>query len=137
MTNELAPSLGSGSLCAKDLPPMWRARATELRRWAADNGAATAFELAADELEQASRVEADTLLTVAQAAALTGRHPDTVGSAVREGRLTNRGVKHRPRVQQAELLRVFPPARIAGDRRAAYDHNADARSLLETRRGGR
>jgi hypothetical protein len=120
-----------------NLAARWRARAAELRRWAAAEGAATALERAAEELEHTLRVEGDNLLTVTQAAVLTGRHPDTIGSAIRDGRLTNRGVKHRPRVQKAELVHVFPPSRIAGDGQPSYDPAADARSILGARRGGR
>jgi hypothetical protein len=120
-----------------NLAAWWRVRAAELRRLAAAEGPATAYERAADELEAALLAEGDKLLTVSQAAALTGRHPDTVGSAIRDGRLTNHGVKHRPRVQRAELLHVFPVSRIAAADAAPYDPNADARTLLATRRGGK
>jgi hypothetical protein len=120
-----------------ELPTSWRALAGDVRRWAAAEGAATAYERAADELESALHAEGDKLVTVAEAAALSGRHPDTIGGAIRDGRLTNHGVKHRPRVRRAELTRVFPPSAIAGDDRSSYDAVADARFLLGTRRGGK
>jgi hypothetical protein len=117
-----------------ELPASWRARATELRRWAAADGAASALERAAEELEQRLAQEAGQLLNVAQAAALTGRHRDTIGGAISAGRLTNHGRKGGPRVRRGELLRVFPLSEVAGDE---YDPVADARSILGTRRGGR
>ena len=49
----------------------WRSRAADLRRWAAAEGAACAWERAADELEARLAQEGDQVLTVAQAAALS------------------------------------------------------------------
>jgi hypothetical protein len=112
-------------------------RAADLRRWAAADGAACAWERAADELEKVLRAEDDQLLSVVQAAVMTGRHRDTIGAAIRGGRLTNYGEKHRPRVRQGDLMRVFSPSRVAGDEKPPYDPVADARSILGTRRGGK
>ncbi len=46
-----------------ELSAAWRARAAELRRWAAAEGAARALEAAADELAEALRAETEELLT--------------------------------------------------------------------------
>lgn len=120
-----------------ELPSAWRSRAADLRRWGSAEGAAAALECAAGQLEDALRLEGDPLLNVAQAAELTGRHRDTIGGALRTGRLTNCGEKHRPRVRRNELLRLFPATSVAGDANLAYDPVADARSILGTRRGGK
>jgi hypothetical protein len=66
---------------------------------------------------------------------LVGHHRDTIGNAVRDGRLINHGTKHRPRVQFGELTRVFPPTDLAERASVTYDGIADARSRLEVRRG--
>jgi hypothetical protein len=130
-------TVSTPTLLLSQLPTEWRARAVELRRWAAAEGAASALECAANELEECLAQEADQLLNVAQAAAQTGRHRDTIGTAIRTGRLTNRGEKHRPLVRRAELVRAFPPSSVAGDAKPSYDPLADARSILGTRRGGK
>jgi hypothetical protein len=114
----------------------WRTRATDLRRLAAAEGAARAFELAAEELQEWLTTWDNQLLNVADAAQAVGRHRDTVGNAVRSGRLTNHGTKHRPRVRRGELLHIFPPSSVAADGKPSYDPVADARSILRTRRGG-
>lgn len=126
----------SDTCSLSELATQWRARAADLRRWAAAEGAACALELAAEQLEIALAQEADQLLSVAEACALVARHRDTIGKAIRTGRLTNRGEKHRPRVRRGEVVTVFPRA-IAREMKAAYDAAADARSILGTRRGGK
>lgn len=119
------------------LPLTWRERAAHVRRWTADEGAARAYELVAQELDEYLAEQADQLYTIAEAAALVGRHRDTIGKAVQDGRLTNHGVKHRPRVRHAELRAVFPRSPVAADARGPYDPVADARSILGIRRGER
>jgi len=132
------PSIGSTPrIVPSDLPVVWRAQASELRRVAAAECAARAYEDAAAQLERAARQADNTLLSVRDAAARVGRHRDTIGNAIRDGRLTNHGAKHRPRVRLGELLAVFPSKPVAGPREEPYDPEADARSLLETRRGGK
>jgi len=42
-----------------ELPVIWRRRATALRQWAAAEGAATAWDCAADELDAAVRCRDD------------------------------------------------------------------------------
>jgi hypothetical protein len=119
-----------------DLPAAWRARANELRRWA-NEGAARAFECAAEELLGALAREGHSLLTIEESARLVGRHRDTIGNALRRGRLTNHGRPRRPRIRKSELVTVYVPSGVAAAKRPAYDAAADARTLLEGRRGGK
>jgi hypothetical protein len=127
--NANAPSIA-------ELPPLWRARALEVRRYGAAEGAACAYELAAMELEQCSKSQADRLLAVGEGAALVCRHRDTIGAAVAAGRLANHGSARRPLVRAGDLTQQFPPRGIVKRRRSTYHPDADARSLLTTRRGG-
>lgn len=120
-----------------ELPSAWRTQASELRRVADAECAARAYEDAAAQLELATRLVDNVLLSVADAAARVGRHRDTIGKAIRDRRLTNHGAKHRPRVRLGELLAQFPSKPVAGLRDGPYDPEADARSLLGTRRGGK
>src|SRR5690242_7978710 len=84
-----------------ELPEHWRARAKDLRHFGAAEGAARAYELAAQELAEWLSDRGDRLLSPTEAAVLVGRHRDTIGNAIRAGRLTNHGAKHRPRVRLA------------------------------------
>ena len=117
------------------LPTIWRERAGELRRIAAAEQAARAFETAANDLEQALTSQGDRLLGVKEAAALVDRHRDTIGNAVRDGRLANYGSKTRPRVKFADVVAAFGSRSIEPLRDRSYRSRADARISLETRPG--
>ena len=60
---------------------------------------------------------ADDMLTLTQAAEVTGYTDDHLGRLVREGKLTNYGEKHSPRVKRSELpmkpARTMPRSDIA------------------------
>ena len=117
----------------RDLCTAWRERAATLRSWAGADGPARAYELAAQELEASLSAQADRLLGVVEASALFDRHRDTIGNAIRDGRLTNFGTRHRPQLKFGELARVFPA--VVSGTAATYDTATDARSRLSTRRG--
>lgn len=102
----LAPVLAS-------LPAMWRARAAQLRQWAAADSAARALELAADELEDALRSEADAVLTLEQAADESGYSADHLGRLIRSGEIPNAGRPHAPRIRRGELPRKAGTLRSA------------------------
>ncbi len=85
-----------------DLPEVWRIEVNRLRQFGATSNAAT-LEAAAEQLEAALRAEADTTLTVSQAAAESGYSPDHIERMLRQGRLRNVGRKHAPRVRRADL----------------------------------
>src|SRR4029453_7395855 len=127
---------GSTAPALSELASAWRTRAADLRRWAAAEGAACAYERAAEELLELLTPRDDELLNLAKAAPGVGAHRDTIGTAIRAGRLTNHGAKHRPLVRRGELTRAFPASSIASDGKPPYDPVADARSILGIRRGG-
>lgn len=118
-----------------DLPAVLRAKAAELRRFSSEQ-AASALEYAADLVEASLVEQSSRLLRISEAAQLVSRHRDTISNAVSDGRLTNYGTKHRPAVRFGELTQAFPPRDLAERRSVSYDDRADARSHLETRRGG-
>lgn len=86
----------------QSLVVLWRRRAADLRSWGAPDGVAKAWELAAEELEQAS----DELLTLTAAAAECGYTADHLGRLVKTGKLPNHGADNAPpRVKRSELPR--------------------------------
>lgn len=99
----------------------------------AENGApqaATAREKLLERLVAAAQGHLDDELTVEEAAALIGRHPETVRRAVRRGalpygRATPRG---RLRIRRGDL------ASLAGLPGARYDPVADAQDIARRRR---
>ena len=62
-----------------------RAKAQELREDFGDEGRARTLEWAAREVEQALRDESDELLTLPEASAISGYHPDSLARMVRDG----------------------------------------------------
>src|SRR5687768_11660431 len=120
------------SLLVSELAATWRSRATELRRWAAAEGAACALEGAARELEAALRGQGEELLTLAQAARESGYSDEHVGRMVRMGKIPNAGRPSAPRVRRADLpKRLSRTVVLRGP--VAYDAVADARSLASRR----
>jgi hypothetical protein len=117
-----------------DLPAIWRARADDLRRYGAE-GPARTLETVAQELEDSLESQSERLLTVTEAATLAGRHRDTIGTAISDGRLANRGTKNRPLVRSGELIERFPRRAVVQQHNSTYDAGTDARALLSTRRG--
>lgn len=120
-----------------------RVVAVELRRDAAmvralagdDAAAAFAYDRAADKLEAALVAQGSRLLGVRDAANLFGRHRDTIGNAIRDGRLVNYGEKNRPRLRFDELERAFGQRAVANRPPVPYDASADAQSRANARRG--
>ncbi len=64
-----------------------RAKAKELRESFGAEGRARSLEWAAAKIEQALRDENDDLLTLPQAAELSGYHPDSLARMVRDGQI--------------------------------------------------
>lgn len=99
----------------------------------AENGAAqaaTARDVLLQRLVAAAQGHLDDELTVEEAAALLGRHPETIRRAVRKGalpygRATPRG---RLRIRRGDL------ASLAGVPAARYDPVADAQDIARRRR---
>ena len=63
------------------------AKAKELREAFGDEPRARTLEWAAASVEQALRNESDDLLTLAEAANISGYHPDSLARMVREGQI--------------------------------------------------
>src|SRR5690242_809779 len=91
--------------CIDDLPSTWRARADELRRWAAAEAAACALERAAQELDDRLRERSSELLSLSEASEEGGYSVDHLGRLIREGRIPNAGRPNAPRIRRADLPR--------------------------------
>ena len=95
----MAPSL-------TELPASWRALAATLRPYA--EPAAVAYERAADALDAALEAEQGALLTLREAARLSGYSADHLSRLLRMGHLPNAGRPHAPRIRRADLPRRAP-----------------------------
>ena len=107
-----------------ELASTWRTRAAELRRVADAEGAARALESAAAELDATLASESDRLLTIREAAALTGRAPETLRKAIREGRIPNAGLRVAPGSDRAISGQSRPGRLAAIVRRAVSSTHA-------------
>ncbi len=130
-----APLISTATL-PHGLPPWLVAFVDEAlreNRTLAENGAGqavTAREVLLQKLVAAAQAYLDGQLTVEEAAAVLGRHPETIRRAVRkgalpDGRATPRG---RHRIRRGDLDRLAAP------RSVAYDPNADAQDIARRRR---
>ena len=110
---------------AEDLPKEWREKAKTLRRFRAE-GAASAFEECADDLDHALWVWREEPLTLAEAAEESGYSIDHLGRWVREGRIPNMGRPGAPRIARSDL--PCKPTRrrpsLANSRTGCEDSNA-------------
>lgn len=82
------------------LPTDWRARATELERYAP--AAAQAFRDAADQLEGALQAPVDSV-SINEAASLGGFSADRIQKLVASGRIENVGRKGKPRIRRQDV----------------------------------
>ena len=117
------------------LVAQWNTVAKQLRYRGAEEGLARAYEVCAQELEVALASRDSRLVSISEAAALTGRHRDTIGKAVAKGSLTNYGGKNRPRLLYADVIALFPQQSVARADSISYDEAVDARAFLGARRG--
>ena len=90
-----------GATRPESLPSAWRQKADWLRRYAPE--VATAFEQCATDLEAALDRAASELLTLQEAAHVSGYSADHLGRLIREGRLQNHGRPRAPRLRRADL----------------------------------
>lgn len=98
-----------------DLPAAWRARADELRRFAAEPQA-VALECAASDLERALAAWQNEALTLSEASAVSGYSADYLGTILREKPQLNAGRKGAPRIRRRDLpikAAALPAARTA------------------------
>jgi hypothetical protein len=88
-----------------ELRTKWRGRRDEFARFRASvDGAALCDELLAD-LEEAILANGDELLTLSEAARLSGYTADHLGRLVRDGKIANAGRPHAPRIRRGALPR--------------------------------
>lgn len=85
-----------------ELVAHWRTEAISLRAWGAI-GEATTLERAAVQLEAAQRETDNELLTLTQAAAVSGFSADHLGREVRAGRIPNAGRPSAPKIRRRDL----------------------------------
>ena len=95
-----------GATRPESLPSAWRQKADWLRRYAPE--VAAAFEQCAKDLEAALNTAASELLTLQEAAQVSGYSADHLGRLIREGRLQNHGRPRAPRLRRAELPQKTP-----------------------------
>lgn len=119
----------------RDVIERWQKKRGELARYHAQvDGEALVTEMLAD-LDLLADGEAAVSLPVARAE--TGYSTDHLSRLIKEGKLTNYGRKHAPRVRLSECPRKRSSAggHLAGRAVQAYHPTTDARSLVGARRG--
>lgn len=84
---------------------LWLSRFS--REYCAAEGAAVAYEKAAELAEQCQKAEGEHFLTYREAGRLVGRSSQTIAKAVEKGRLLNRGRKFAPRVRASDVRMAF------------------------------
>ena len=107
------------------LAARWREHADWLRTWAAAEGAATALERAAAELDEAVREASEERLTLEQGSAESGYSKRRLRELVSKGSIPNAGVKGAPRIRRSDLPRKPRPSGTGG-----YDVDVDADRLV-------
>lgn len=88
-----------------DLPIVFRLKAEELRRDAAAEQAARAYERAAEMVEDALRGQGDEVLDLDQAEVESGYSRLHLRRLLREGSIPNAGRRGAPRIRRADLPR--------------------------------
>lgn len=111
-----------------EIVAIWEFRAELLRRHRALVDGASMVEDFLDDLKALSEREAQEALTISQAAIRSGYSTDHLRRLVRDGKLSNVGRKHSPRVMAADLPRRVSRALPPKSERS-YDPSTDARSL--------
>ena len=93
------------------LPEAWRKKATELRRFGAEDQATT-LEYCADDLEEVWRIWQTEPLTLDEAAEESGYTYSSLQKRVASGEIPNIGEPGAPRVQRQDLPRKAPTRRF-------------------------
>lgn len=99
-----------------------RAKATELRDTMGDDGRARAIEWAASEIEAALSDDAEEILSLADAATISGYTVDHLARLIRMGKLVDRRAPHETRIR---VRRGDVPIKM----RRAHISGADVRDL--------
>jgi len=96
-----------------ELRQAWTNRRDEWRKLGVQvDGARLAEEVLA-ELEQLAAADAEELLTLTDAAREAQLHPDSIGRAIRQGRIQNAGRQNAPRVRRGDLEKLTTRRRSA------------------------
>ena len=111
-----------------DAATSWRARAADLRRWAAADGAARALEAAAEDVEEIVRRLDDEVLSMKDAALESGYSEEHIRRTLRQQPDLNAGRRGKPSIRRSDLPRKARS--LARRNAAAYDPAADAQSLM-------
>lgn len=114
-----------------ELLETWRRQAEVFRQWGRPD-AADMLEEAARQVEGALTADADSLLSLDEAAAASGYSKRRLRELLADGRLENRGRKGAPRIRRADLPHRSPasPPHLAG---SSFDARAEAESILRRR----
>lgn len=117
----------------RDVIERWQKKRGELAGYKAQvDGAALVGEMLAD-LDALADGEAAVSLPVARAE--TGYSTDHLSRLIKDGKLTNYGRKHAPRVRLSECPRKrSATGNLAGGAGMSYHPTTDARSLVGARR---
>ena len=120
------------------LSAAWRRQAETLRAFGA-TGQAEAVDRCAEELERALASGDGELLTLQQAARVSGYSTDHLGRLIRQGTLANFGRPRAPRVRRGDLPRKATalPGQAAGLHIPEADPRQVARAVVASRRGER
>jgi hypothetical protein len=116
----------------RDLLDRWAHQRDELARLGAlvDGAKLVAEHLA--QLAEVGAAEAETSLTLKEAAIRSGYAPEYLARLIRQGRIPQAGAKGRPRLY-AKDLPCRRSTRVAQGRKRVYDVDADARTLRDWR----
>lgn len=112
-----------------DLPAHFRSLAELVREHTSDEGAAKAYEKAADAIEAAWHNFQGEALTLRQAAEESGYSEGHLQRLVAEGKIRNRGRKNRPRVRRGDL-----PKKVASASGPRVGSSPSERALLSALR---
>lgn len=132
-------------MTAAELRDRWQRRLDEWRRLGVSvDGAKLAAEILAD-LDRLASDSADQLLSLSEAAALSGYHAESLARLIRQGKLTNHGTRRRPRLRCADLPHkarsvLAKPARPSASSRlagASAGAPRDASSIVRDAVAGR
>ena len=118
-----------------ELQQRWSTRREEFARLGAQVDGAKVIDAFLADLAETSRDEADQLLSIREAARLSGYSVEHLARSVRRGRIPNSGRKNKPLIRRNDLPQKVRCLLARGDNEP-YDVIADARSLM-SRQGGR
>jgi hypothetical protein len=122
---------------AHDLVRQWREDAEVLRRYE-DERTALILLAQAGQLEEALQLDADTLLSIKEAARLSGYSSDHLRRMIREGTIPNAGRKNAPRIRLRDLPRkpVSLPPQEPGLQLAGASIEQIVRTVVNSENGG-